>query len=77
MFTSRSLLWTDFDCEDVEKTRVYLERSKSSPIKVGLDKDYGLLLHDPFFQIVPHAVGRLERAYVSTTPDDRPESVFR
>ena len=61
MFTSRSSLWTNFDCEDVEKTRVYLERSKSSPIKVWLDRDYVLFLHDPFLQIVPRAVGRLER----------------
>ena len=70
MFTSRSSLWTNFDCEDVEKTRVYLERSKSSPIKVGLDREYGLLLHDPFLQVVPRAVGRLERLFVRTTPDD-------
>ncbi|KAF9645561.1 hypothetical protein BDM02DRAFT_3079455, partial [Thelephora ganbajun] len=32
IFTSRSSLWTDFHCMDAEKTRVYLERSKSSPI---------------------------------------------
>ncbi|KAF9643191.1 hypothetical protein BDM02DRAFT_3104714, partial [Thelephora ganbajun] len=29
IFTSHSSLWTDFDCMDSNKTRVYLERSKA------------------------------------------------
>ena len=69
IFASRSSLWTDFDCEDAEKTRVYLERSKSSPINLQLDRENGLLPHDPFLQIAPHAVGRLKRLFVGTTPD--------
>ena len=69
MFTSRSSLWTDFDCADAEKTRVYLERSKSSPINLRLDRDDGLFPDDPFLQITPHAIGRLKHLFIGTTPD--------
>jgi len=54
---------------DAEKTRVYLERSKSSPINLWLDRDDGLLPHDPFFQIGPHSIGRLKYLLVSTMSD--------
>ena len=47
IFTSRSSLWTDFDCANMEKTRVFLERSKSSPINVELKRNSGLLPDDP------------------------------
>ena len=62
MFISHSSLWTHFDCEDREKTRVYLERSKSSTIRLLLDKRKHEFIspHDPFFQIIPHATGRLK-----------------
>ena len=69
MFASRSSLWTNFNCADAEKTRVYLERSKSSPINLRLDRKDGLFPHDPFLQIVPHAVGRFKCLFISTTPD--------
>ena len=69
IFTSRSSLWTDFPCADVEKTRVYLERSKSSPISLELTREDGLFLRDPFFQIAPHAVGRFKHLFLSTNPD--------
>ena len=68
-FTSRSSLWTDFDCADAEKTRVYLERSKSSPINLRLDREDGLFPDDPFLQIPPHALGRLKYLYIDTTQD--------
>jgi hypothetical protein len=64
-------LWTDFDCEDldVDKTRVYLERSKSSPISVRIDEGSDdLSPHNSFFQIVPHAVDRLKSLVVNGTP---------
>jgi hypothetical protein len=69
IFTSRSSLWTDFRCADAEKTRVYLERSKSSPINVELRREDGLYPCDPFFQIAPHAVGRLKSLLLSTSPE--------
>jgi len=69
MFTSRSSLWTYFDCADAEKTRAYIERSKSSPISLRLDRKSGLFPHDPFFQIPPNALSRLEYLSISTTYD--------
>ena len=69
MFTSRSSLWTDFDCIDEDKTRVYLERSKSSPIRLQLARDGGLTPSDPFSEIIPHAIGRLKALYIEGTPE--------
>jgi len=67
VFTSRSSLWTRIDCEDKDKTRVYLERSRSSPIDLSLRRDDDLSLHDPFFQITPHTMGRLRSLSVKAT----------
>ena len=67
-FTSYSSLWTGFRCIDPEKTRVYLQRSKSSPINLQLERDTGIPPNDPFFQIIPHAISRLESLSISTTP---------
>ena len=69
MFTSCSSLWTNFECADAEKTRVYLERSKSTPINLWLERDDGLLPNDPFLQIAPHALSRLRHLFIGTTPD--------
>ena len=69
VFTSRSSLWTVFDCLDGEKTRTYLERSKSSPINLRVDRDGGLSHQDPFLQIAPHAISRLKYLTLGTRPD--------
>jgi len=75
IFTSRSTLWTDFDFKNADKTRVYLERSKSSPIRLWLERDDGLLPHDPFLQIVPHAIDRVRHLFIGTTPDHLQEII--
>ena len=67
---SRSSLWTDFDCSDEEKTRVYFERSKSSPIDLSLDISDGISSLDPFFQIIPDATGRLKSLYIDGPSED-------
>ena len=68
IFISRSSLWTNFDCMNADKTRVYLERSRSSPVNLWLNRDGVLPPHDPFFQIIPFAFGRLESLFVRATP---------
>jgi len=68
-FISRACLWTYFDCKDGEKTRVYFERSKSSPIRLLLDKSKDISLHNPFFQVIPRATGRLESLSVKGTTE--------
>jgi hypothetical protein len=61
-FVSRSSLWVDFDCMNMDKTLVYLERSGSSPINLSLHaySEGGLSPHNPFLQVVPHAINRLK-----------------
>ena len=70
IFTSRPSLWTDFTCEDTGKTRVYLERSRSSPINLRLERKSALSPHDPFLEILPHAIGRLKSLSVGATAEN-------
>ena len=60
IFTSRSSLWTRFGCENADKIRVYLERSKSSPIHLRVFRGQPLLPNDPFLEIDPPAISRLK-----------------
>ena len=52
-------LWTNLGCMDLDKTRVYLDRSKSSPISLSLTEGR---LHSPypFFEFIPGVTGRLK-----------------
>ena len=70
MFISRSSLWTDFGCGDEEKVKVYLERSRSTPVNVSLRRDKGLFPFDPFFQIIPLVIGRLKSLYIQGTREN-------
>ena len=68
---SRSALWTFFDCKSGEKTRVYLERSRSSPIRLCFNwKRDDIPPHNPFLQIVPHATGRLKSLSIRGTQEN-------
>jgi hypothetical protein len=59
VFTSRSSLWTDLDCEDKDKTRVYLERSRSLPVNLSLHTEDRQPPYPPFSEIIPHVLGQL------------------
>jgi len=69
MFTLRSSLWANFYCADADKTRVYLERSKSSPINLQINRKNDLLPHDPLLQIIPLATGRLKSLRLIGSPE--------
>ena len=69
VFISHSPLWANFDCVDADKTRVYLERSKSSPINLRIAGKGDLAPHDPLLQVIPHATGRLKSLAVFATPE--------
>ena len=61
LFISRPSLWTNLDCTNVEKTRVYIERSKSCLLKVYLwddDDDECVFPDAAFLLTIPH-LGRL------------------
>ena len=62
--------WTDFDCGNTDKTRVYLERSRSSPINLQLERVGDLSPHDPFFQVIPHTIPRLRSLAILGTPEN-------
>jgi len=70
IFISRSVLWTNFDCEDIDKTLIYLNRSGRSPINVQLERYDDLSPHDPFFQVVPHTTIRLKSVAIRGTPEN-------
>jgi len=70
MFISRSSLWSNLNCVDADKTRVYLERSGSSRINLRLRRGLGLPSLDTFLQIISQAIGRLKSLSVSTDPGD-------
>jgi hypothetical protein len=60
VFISRPSLWTNLDCKDRGRTRVYLERAKSLPINLSLRIGDSLPPSHPFFEVIPHAIGRLK-----------------
>ena len=66
IFISHASLWINLDCKVVDKTRVYLERSKTSPLKIRIERWW---LNDAFLLTVPH-LGRLRSLYVSVSSDD-------
>jgi hypothetical protein len=70
VFTSRPSLWTDLDCEDEDQAHVYLKRSKSLPVNLSLRTEDCSLSYHPFFDIIPHAIGRLRSLSIAATPRD-------
>jgi len=62
-------LWTNFYCEDADETRVYLERAKSSPIYLWLQRASVLSPRDPFLQIIPQTIGQLKSLSTKGTPE--------
>ena len=64
-FISRSLLWTYLDFTNVEKTRVYIERSKYAPLEICLGPPYE---EEAFLLAIPH-IHRLKIISVHGMPD--------
>ena len=52
IFISRASLWIRLKFKDVEKTRTYIQRSQSSPLKLYLDS-YSII-DDAFSLMIPH-----------------------
>jgi hypothetical protein len=68
VFISRSSLWTNLDCKNGDKTRVYLERSGSLPVNLSLNTEVPLSSYHPFSKIIPHTIGRLRSLTIKGTP---------
>jgi len=65
IFISCPSLWARLDCKRAHKTRVYIERSKSSPLEICLGQvDDEFCQEEAFLLAVPH-IGRLKALSVS------------
>jgi len=53
-----------------DKTRVYLERSKSFPLSLSLHRGDLAPPSDPFFRIIPRVIGRLGYLFIGGTPEN-------
>lgn len=62
IFTSLPSLWSFLDCRNVDKTRAYIERSKSVPLEIGLIDPHVM---DAFLLTVPH-ISRLKHLTIFT-----------
>ena len=64
VFNSRSSLWSNLYCVNLEKTLAYLQRSKSSPVNLSLTRDNALYP----CQIIPRVIGRLKSLSIEGIP---------
>ena len=75
IFTSCPALWTDIDCTNIDKTLVYLDRSRSSPLNLQLEKYQTLSPYDPFLQVIPHVIPRLKSVTIYGVPENLQEII--
>jgi hypothetical protein len=66
---SCSSLWSSLDCASVDRTRVYLERSKTSPLDICLGEGRAPFLQDAFLLTVPHR-DRLKSLSITASSND-------
>ena len=59
IFTSRPSLWTRLDCASIEKTKIYIERSKLSPLEICLGRVNGVPCRVPALILAAAHIGRL------------------
>ena len=62
-FASRSSLWTRLSFTNVDKTRTYIQRSQSAPLKLYLEDH--TVIDDAFELVIPH-LGRLKSLAINT-----------
>jgi len=64
-----SSLWTRLNCKNTDKTRIYIERSKSSPLNISLSRhSVSTYPEDAFLSVVPH-ISRLKSLTIDGTVD--------
>ena len=68
LLIARPSLWTRLDCTNTDKTRIYIERSKSSPLELSLCKHQITYPEDAFLLVVPH-ISRLKSLSVDGAGD--------
>jgi len=70
LFVSRASLWIDLTCTDPNKTRVYLELSKSSPINLSLRSADDVYHFEPSLKLISSATERLKSVDINVWPGD-------
>jgi len=69
LLIARTWLWTRLDCTSVDKTRVYIERAKSSHVEISLFKSRSKsYVKEALLLAVPH-IRRFKFLAVTGTPD--------
>ena len=69
LLITRPSLWARLHCEDTDRTRVYIERSKSAPLKLSLyRRGAANYIEDAFLLAVPH-LSRLKSLIALGPPD--------
>ena len=64
---TRPSLWTRLYCENTDRTRVYIERSKSAPLRLSLYRRRNAnYIEDAFFLVLPH-LGRV-KSFIALGP---------
>ena len=65
ILTTRSSLWTRLVCTDAEKTRTYIERSKSTPLEINVHRSEHLFtLKNVLPLVIPHN-GRVASIHIT------------
>ena len=64
IFTSRSSLWTQLAFPNIDSTRTYIQRSKSSPLEIWLDDSQDETYLEASSLIIPH-IHRLKHLSIS------------
>ena len=70
IFISQTSLWTDFYCEDMDKTHVSLDCSGPSPVNAWLERYQGTPPHDPPLHVIPHAIAQLKSMVIHGYPEN-------
>ena len=69
IFISYPSLWTCLDCADFDKTRVYLERSKASPLEIRFEETCPPPRHDAFQLTLLHTNRLKALSFSEPLPD--------
>ena len=65
IFTSYPSLWTRLDWKNVDKTRIYIKRSRSLPLEIALAKSSGRIsYHDDSLLVATPHINRLSSLFI-------------
>ena len=70
IFTSRPSLWTHLDCRNADKTRVYIERSKTLPLKISLSEFHNTRYCDYALSMATPSLSRSDSLTISVSSPD-------